>query len=148
MNYVALSYDLRMSTSIGWYAGNMLTGISDLSHMAIKSTIDTGYHDTTKASSVKRLFNELNDEIDYIRSSYNSFHSSEMLDKTLFDLSCDTSNDTAIRARDRAMDSLDNALSNMVKGFFGCTNYISEFNKFESEKKDIISLYAGLSQTV
>lgn len=161
MNYVALSYDLRMSTCIGWYAGNMLTGISDLSHMAIKSTADTGYHDTTKASSVKRLFDELNDEIDYIRSSYNSFHSSEVLDKTLynyynkrremfdlFDLSCDTNNDTAIRARDRAMNNLDNALSNMVKGFLGCTNYISEFNKFESEKKDIISLYAGLSQTV
>lgn len=161
INYISMTYDSEMCRSLSWYATNLERAISPLMNTALKSTKPSEYHDTTKASSVEKLFDEINEEIDFMRSSYDTYHSIEVLDKTLynyynkrkemldlFDLSSDTGNDTAIRARNNAMNNVSNAVSNLAKAFLGCHNYISEINGYEGEKRDIISLYDGLSQTI
>ena len=161
INYISMTYDSEMCRSLTWYATNLERAIAPLMNTALRQSKSLEYHDTTKASTVERLFDEINEEIDFMRSSYDTYHSTEVLDKTLynyynkrkemldlFDLSADTDNDTAKRARDNASDNVKNAISNLAKAFLGCHNYISEINRYEGEKRDIISLYDGLSQTI
>ena len=161
INYITMAYDSQLDRALSWYATNLTKGINVLTDIAVAQKSEGTYHDSTKSSSVKRLFDEINEEIGYMRFSYDMYHSIEVLDKTLynyynkrkemldlFDLSADTNNSAAIRARDKAMKSLDDTLSNIVKAFMGCHNYLTEISKYEDEKSDILSLYAGISSTV
>lgn len=158
VNYFALKYDTYMSRELGWYAGNISSEIDGLSILASRAPKEYDYGDVTKHSYVSMMFSEVNDELDYMRSSYNTHQSLEILDKTLynyynkrkrmldlFDLSSDTGNITAIKFRNKAIDDVPNALSNVARTFMGCQDYLSEISKYEAEKKDLMSLYKGLS---
>lgn len=157
INYASIANDGCLNNSIKTYAFTTNANAALLADVAaISSEID--FKDGTKKSLLKTLFNETNEEIDYNRASYSKYHTVDILNKTLYnyyykrksmldlyDLIEGAQSDTLIRKINDYQSQTEEAVKNASRAFIGCYSHLSEILQYEKEKKDIMTIYAGLS---
>ena len=109
-------------------------------------------------NSEEQLFNEVNEELDYRRASYNPEQSVEIMQKTLYnyydkrkklidlyDL-IDLSDSTYLKRKVSVyQNEIDEAIKNINRSFVGNQIYLEEKIKLEQEKHYLLDIYAQLN---
>ena len=156
INYMALSYDSILSRSISMYAFNINKRTISITDIITKKD-DTNVN-PSKASLIQQLFNEVNEELDYRRESYNPEQSVEIMQKTLYnyydkrkklidlyDL-IDLSDSTYLKRKVSVyQNEIDEAIKNINRSFVGNQIYLEEKIKLEQEKHYLLDIYAQLN---
>jgi hypothetical protein len=157
INYASIANDGCLNYSVKSYAYNIGANASMLAEVAGMSTV-AEFKDATKRELLVKLFNEANEEIDYNRASYSKYHTVDILNKTLYnyydkrksmlelyDLIEGARSDTLIRKINEYQQKTEEAVQNANRAFIGCYSHLSEVLTYEKEKKDLLTIYAGLS---
>lgn len=156
INYMALSYDSIISRSVSMYAFNINKKSITVADIVTKKD-DTAVN-PSKASLIQQLFNEVNEELDYRRASYNPEQSVEIMQKTLYnyydkrknlidlyDL-IDSSDSTYLKRKvSDYQDQVDEAIKDINRAFVGNQIYLTEKSNLEQEKHYLLEIYAQLN---
>ena len=156
INYMAISYDSIISRSVSMYAFNINKKSITVADIVTKKD-DTAVN-PSKASLVQQLFNEVNEELDYRRASYNPEQSVEIMQKTLYnyydkrknlidlyDL-IDSSDSTYLKRKvSDYQDQVNEAIKNINRAFVGNQIYLTEKSNLEQEKHYLLEIYAQLN---
>ena len=115
-------------------------------------------HNSSKASLVQQLFNEVNEELDYRRASYNPEQSVEIMQKTLYnyydkrknliDLYDLIDSSDSIYLKRKVSDyqyQVDEAIKDINRAFVGNQIYLTEKSNLEQEKHYLLEIYAQLN---
>ena len=113
---------------------------------------------SSKASLVQQLFNEVNEELDYRRASYNPEQSVEIMQKTLYnyydkrknliDLYDLIDSSDSIYLKRKVSDyqyQVDEAIKDINRAFVGNQIYLTEKSNLEQEKHYLLEIYAQLN---
>lgn len=156
INYMAISYDSIISRSVSMYAFNINKKSITVADIVTKKD-DTAVN-PSKASLVQQLFNEVNEELDYRRASYNPEQSVEIMQKTLYnyydkrknlidlyDL-IDSSDSTYLKRKvSDYQDQVNEAIKDINRAFVGNQIYLTEKSNLEQEKHYLLEIYAQLN---
>ena len=156
INYVALSYDSILNRSITMYAYGINKKAINLSKItSLNNDITT---DKTKIPMIKRLYSEVNDEINYRSQSYDTQQSIEIMQKTLYnyynrrsdlitmyDMYDGDENFSLINRLQEYQYKADKAIENIARIFAGNQYYVSEITNLEQEKRDLMQNYIKLN---
>lgn len=156
INYMAISYDSIISRSVSMYAFNINKKSITVADIVTKKD-DTAVN-PSKASLIQQLFNEVNEELDYRRASYNSEQSVEIMQKTLYnyydkrknlidlyDL-INSSDSTYLKRKvSDYQDQVDEAIKDINRAFVGNQIYLTEKSNLEQEKHYLLEIYAQLN---
>ena len=82
INYLAIMYDARLNRSVSIHAFDTNDKAISLSDIIYSN--DNSKGNTSQYSLVKKLYDEVNDEIDYRSTSYDNQQSIEIMKKTLY----------------------------------------------------------------
>ena len=156
INYMSLSYDSIVNRSISMYSFNINKKAINISDIVTKQD-DTNIN-PSKSYLIQQLFDEINNEIDYRRSSYNPEQSVEIMQKTLYnyydkrkklidlyDL-IDSSDSVYLKRKvEDYQNQIDEAIKDINKAFVGNQIYLAEKEKLEQEKHYLLNIYAQLN---
>ena len=154
INYLAISYDSILNRSVNMYTFSANEQAIDISDVIIAS--DNSTSDSSKSSLIKKLFNEINEEIDSRKCSYNEQQSVEIMSKTLYnyyskrnelielyDLFSNNNESVFIGRKIQSYQKqVDNAITNVNRSFVGNQYFLSEVAKLEREKYFLKNIYA------
>ena len=156
INYMAISYDSIISRSVSMYAFNINKKSITVADIVTKKD-DTAVN-PSKASLVQQLFNEVNEELDYRRASYNPEQSVEIMQKTLYnyydkrknliDLYDLIDSSDSIYLKRKVSDyqyQVDEAIKDINRAFVGNQIYLTEKSNLEQEKHYLLEIYAQLN---
>lgn len=156
INYMAISYDSIISRSVSMYAFNINKKSITVADIVTKKD-DTAVN-PSKVSLIQQLFNEVNEELDYRRASYNPEQSVEIMQKTLYnyydkrknlidlyDL-IDSSDSTYLKRKvSDYQDQVNEAIKDINRAFVGNQIYLTEKSNLEQEKHYLLEIYAQLN---
>lgn len=154
INYLALAYDSILNRSINMYAFSANEQAIDVSDVIIVS--DGSSTDSSKSSLIEKMFNEVNEEIDARKSSYNKQQSVEIMKKTLYnyyskrkelielyDLFANNNESIFIGRKVQSYQTqIDDAIININRNLVGNQYFLSEIVKLENEKHFLKNIYA------
>ena len=154
INYLALSYDSILSRSAKMYAFSANEQVIDVADVLTVS--DNSSTDSSKSSLVQKLFGEVNQDLEYRKSSYDEQQSVEIMQKTLYnyyskrqelidiyDMFSQNSDSIFIGQRIQTYQSqIDDAVANINRSFVGNQYFLSEMVKMEREKYFLKNIYA------
>ena len=156
INYMAISYDSIISRSVSMYAFNINKKSINVADIVTKK--DDTTVNSSKASLVQQLFNEVNEELDYRRASYNPEQSVEIMQKTLYnyydkrknliDLYDLIDSSDSIYLKRKVSDyqyQVDEAIKDINRAFVGNQIYLTEKSNLEQEKHYLLEIYAQLN---
>lgn len=157
INYLALSYDSSLNRSISMYSFSANEQVIDIADTLIAS--DDSSTDSSKASLIQKMFDEVNEEIDYRKYSYNEQQSIEIMKKTLYnyyskrqelielyDLFNQNNESIFIGRKIQSYrEQIDDAIININKSFVGNQYFLSEIVKLEREKHFLKNIYASFN---
>lgn len=156
INYMAISYDSIISRSVSMYAFNINKKSITVADIVTKK--DDTTVNSSKASLVRQLFNEVNEELDYRRASYNPEQSVEIMQKTLYnyydkrknliDLYDLIDSSDSIYLKRKVSDyqyQVDEAIKDINRAFVGNQIYLTEKSNLEQEKHYLLEIYAQLN---
>lgn len=156
INYMAISYDSIISRSVSMYAFNINKKSITVADIVTKK--DDTTVNSSKASLVQQLFNEVNEELDYRRASYNPEQSVEIMQKTLYnyydkrknliDLYDLIDSSDSIYLKRKVSDyqyQVDEAIKDINRAFVGNQIYLTEKSNLEQEKHYLLEIYAQLN---
>ena len=157
INYLGISYDSILSRSISMYAFGTNEKVIDIADIIVKK--DNSSTNPAKASLVKRLFDEVNEEIQYRKGSCREQQSVEIMQKTLYnyynkrqeiielyDLFSENPNSVLIGNKiQKYKHNLDNAVTNINRTFAGNQYFLSEISNLEQEKYFLMNIYASFN---
>lgn len=156
INYMAISYDSIISRSVSMYAFNINKKSITVADIVTKK--DDTTVNSSKASLVQQLFNEVNEELDYRRASYNPEQSVEIMQKTLYnyydkrknliDLYDLIDSSESIYLKRKVSDyqyQVDEAIKDINRAFVGNQIYLTEKSNLEQEKHYLLEIYAQLN---
>ena len=157
INYLALSYDSVLNRSVNMYAFSANEQAINIADVVITS--DDSSTDSSKSSFITKLFNEINEEINYREKSYIEQQSVEIMQKTLYnyynkrqeiinlyDLFNENKNSIFIGNRAQTYKKqVDDAITNINKMFAGNQCHMSEIAKLEREKHFLMNIYANFN---
>ena len=120
---------------------------------------DNSSTDSSKASLIQKMFDEVNEEIDYRKYSYNEQQSIEIMEKTLYnyyskrqelielyDLFNQNNESIFIGRKIQSYrEQIDDAIININKSFVGNQYFLSEIVKLEREKHFLKNIYASFN---
>lgn len=156
INYMTISYDSIISRSVSMYAFNINKKSITVADIVTKKD-DTAVN-PSKTSLVQQLFNEVNEELDYRRASYNPEQSVEIMQKTLYnyydkrknlidlyDL-IDSSDSTYLKRKvSDYQDQVNEAIKDINRAFVGNQIYLTKKSNLEQEKHYLLEIYAQLN---
>ena len=154
INYLALSYDSTLNRSVKMYAfsANQQTiNIAD-----VVSSSDNSSTTSSKSSLIQKMFEEVNDELECRKGSYDGQQSVEIMKKTLYnyyskrqeiidlyDLFYVYKESVFIGKRVQSYtEHVNNAITNINRTFVGNQYFLSEMAKLEREKHFLMNIYA------
>lgn len=157
INYLALSYDSVLNRSVSMYtfgANEQTINIAD-----IVLSFDNSIADSSKETLIKKMFEEVNEDINYRQTIYNEQQSVEIMEKTLYnyyskrqemielyDLMSSNQNSIFIGQRiQNYQKQLDDAIANVNRSFVGNKYFLSEIVKLEREKHFLKNIYASFN---
>lgn len=157
INYVAIAFDSMVSRSTIVYGNEISKGTVRLSDILFQR--DYNCVSPSKMSTIKRLFNEVNDEIVYRKEAYNAQQNIEIMKKTLYnyynkrseiltlyDLFSGSKNSIMIgRNIQRKQAHMRHAVEEVNRAYFGNKYYLDEITKLEQEKYYLRDIYAGFN---
>ena len=156
INYMAISYDSILCRSISMYAFNINKKAIDISNIIDKQ--DDVNVNPTKSSLVLKLFDDINEEINYRRSNYNPEQSVEIMQKTLYnyyekrknliDLYDLIDSSDSMYLKRKVTDyqkQVNDSIKEINKSFIGNQIYLQEKEKLEQEKHYLLNIYAQLN---
>lgn len=154
INYLALSYDSTLNRSVNMYAFSANEQAIDVADVIIAS--DNSSANSSKASLINKMFNEVNEDINARKYSYDEKQSVEIMKKTLYnyynkrqelidiyDLFSDNNESVFIGKRIQSYQKqIDDAITNINRSFVGNQYFLSEIVKLEREKHFLKNIYA------
>ena len=157
IGYLALSYDSILNRSVNMYAFSANEQVIDIADVIIAS--DNSSANPSKASLVQKIFNEINEEMEYRKSSYDEQQSIEIMQKTLYnyynkrqellglyDLHSDNKESIFIGKKiQEYKKQLDDAVKNINRAFVGNQYFLSETVNLEREKYFLKNIYASFN---
>lgn len=157
INYLALSYDSMLNRSINTYVFSANKQVINISDVIIAS--DNSSTNPSKESLIRKIFDEVNEEIDYRKSAYNEQQSIEIMEKTLYnyynkrqelielyDLFSDNNESIFIGTKVQSYKKeVDDAITNINRAFVGNQYFLSEIAKLEREKHFLMNIYASFN---
>lgn len=156
INYMTISYDSIISRSVSMYAFNINKKSITVADIVTKKD-DTAVN-PSKVSLIQQLFNEVNEELDYRRASYNPEQSVEIMQKTLYnyydkrknliDLYDLIDSSDSIYLKRKVSDyqyQVDEAIKDINRAFVGNQIYLTEKSNLEQEKHYLLEIYAQLN---
>ena len=156
INYMSLSYDSIVNRSISMYSFNINKKAINISDIITKQD-DTNIN-PSKSYLIQQLFDEINNEIDYRRSSYNPEQSVEIMQKTLYnyyvkrkdlidfyDLINVSESIYLKRKLCTYRDEVNESIKEVNRAFIGNQIYLEEKQKLEEEKYYLLNIYANLN---
>ena len=157
INYVAVSSDALFNKSTSSYAYTVNAACSDLAEIIQAATHDD-YSNASKLNTVKKLFLDVNNELDYRVSAYQQYQTVEILEKTLynyyykrqelFDLyGLITGGGSVFLGNEiiKKQSELEQAIQNCNRAYVGNSSHIQELKKLEEEKYYLLNIYGQLS---
>lgn len=157
IGYLALSNDSALSRSVSMYCFSINEQVIDISDIINVSDESSG--NKTNENLIKKMFNDINKEIEYRKVSYNSQQSIEIMQKTLYNyynkrqelidlynLFSDNKDSFFIGKNIQSYKlELDNAIVNVNKAFAGNQYFLSEIVKLEQDKYLLKNIYDTFS---
>lgn len=157
INYVAVAYDNLVGRSTIVYGYTINKGVMRLNDILLQR--DANCVNPSKMADIKHLFNEVNDEILYRKSSYDAQQSVEIMNKTLYnyyykrselltlyDLFSTSKDSIMFGTRvSRKQADMRHAIEEVTKTYLGNQYYIDEITKLEQEKFFLREIYAGFN---
>ena len=157
VNYLAIMYDARLNRSVSIHAFD--TNDKAITLSDIISSSDDSKGNTSQYSLVKKLYDEVNDEIDYRSASYDNQQSIEIMKKTLYnyyskrqelmnlyDLFSDNPESIFIGNKiGEYKTSMDDAVKSINSTFIGHQFHLGEISNLEEEKYHLMNIYASFS---
>lgn len=154
INYLALTCDSELNRSVNMYVFSVNGKAIDIADIVITS--DTSSSDSSKSNLIQKMFNEVNDAINYRNTSYDTQQSVEIMQKTLYnyydkrqeiielyDLFNENQESIFIGSKiQNYTTQFDDVISNINKTFVGNQYYLSEMVKLEHEKHFLKNIYA------
>ena len=157
INYLALMYDARLNRSVSIHAFD--TNDKAISIFDIINSKDDSTGNTSQYSLIKKLYDEVNDEIDYRNSCYGNQQSVEIMEKTLYNyyskrqeiielynLFSDNPNSIFIGTKIGEYKTImDDTVKNINSTFIGHQFHLGEISNLEQEKYHLMNIYDSFS---
>lgn len=157
INYLSISYDSLLSRSVSMYAFGVNKKAIDMANVVTK--LEDSSTNPSKASLIKKLFEEVNEEIEYRKASYREQQSVEIMQKTLYnyyierqkiialyDIFSENQESVFIGSKiEKCKKHLDNAVTNINRTFVGNQHFLSEVASLEQEKHFLMNIYASFN---
>ena len=157
INYLALSYDSTLNRSVKMYTFSANAQAIDIADVLIDS--DNSSVDSSNVELIQKIFEEVNQELNYRKYSYNEQQSVEIMQKTLYnyyskrqelislyDLFNQNRESVFIGKRIQIyQNQLDDAITNINRSFVGNQYYLSEMVKMEREKYFLKNIYSSFN---
>lgn len=154
INYLALSNDAMLNRSVNIHAFSANRQVIDIANVITSS--DESSTDSSKASFIQKMFNEINDELKYRKNSNNEQQNVEVMKKTLYnyynrrqeiidlyDLFNENKESIFIGSKIQSFSKqVEDAISNINRVFVGNQHFLSEMAKLEREKHLLMNIYA------
>lgn len=157
INYLALSYDSALNRSVNMYAFSANEQAIDIADVIIAS--DNSSTNPSKATLIQKMFNDINEEIDYRKQSYDEQQSIEIMEKTLYnyyskrqelidlyDLFGENNESVFVGKKVQEYKKyIDDAITNVNRSFVGNQYFLSEIAKLERDKYFLKNIYASFN---
>lgn len=157
INYVAVAYDAIVGRSTIVYGNDIKAATSRLSDILFHR--DDNCISPAKMLTIKRLFNEVNDEIIYRKDAYTAQQNVEIMQKTLYnyyynrgelmdlyELFSESKNSIMIGTKiQRKQAHMRHVIEEIARTYFGNKYYINEISKLEEEKHYLRDIYANFN---
>ena len=156
INYLSIYYDSMINKSVSSHAISVNKKIIDIVDIIDKS--DNTNVNPTKVSLIKKIYDEVNDEIKYRDSSYNPEQNIEIMQKTLYnyyvkrkdlidfyDLINASESIYLKRKLCTYRDEVNESIKEVNRAFIGNQIYLEEKQKLEEEKYYLLNIYANLN---
>jgi hypothetical protein len=154
INYLALSCDSTLNRSVSMYAFSANQQAIDIADVVTSS--DSSSTSSSKSHLIQNMFEEVNNEIDYRKGSYDDQQSVEIMQKTLYnyynkrqeiidlyDLFNENKESVFIGNRISSYsEQVNDAVANVNRTFVGNQYFLSEMAKLELEKHFLMNIYA------
>lgn len=155
INYLSIMYDARVNRSVSLYAFGANDKAITLSEVVDNDT--TEIYDRSRSATIKKLFDEVNDEISYRENVYDNQQNIDIMEKTLYNYynkrqelltlyDLFNENSESIFTGDKivkAQEEMDNIIKNLNASFIGHQYHLKEITDLESEKYHLMNIYAG-----
>lgn len=153
INYLALSFDSILNRSVSMYAFSVNEKAIDIADVITKT--DNSNTDQSKAELIKSLFTDINNDIEYRKTTYKEQQSVEIMQKTLYnyydkrkniidlyDIFGSNPESIFIGKKIQSYKSkVDESITNVNRTFAGNQHYLSEISKMEQEKHFLMNIY-------
>lgn len=157
INYLALSNDSILNKSINMYAFSANRQAIDIA--SIVQSKDNSFIDSSKEDFIKKMFNEINESINFRKDSYNEQQNVEIIKKTLYnyynkrqeiidlyDLYSSNRDSSFFESKIETYDKqVNEAITNVNKVLVGNQYFLSEMAKLEREKHLLMNIYATVN---
>lgn len=157
INYLALMYDARLNRSVSIHAFD--TNDKAITMSDIINSEDNSTGNTSQYSLVKKLYDEVNEEIDYRSATYDNQQSVEIMKKTLYnyyskrqelielyDLFSDNPGSVFVGNKiGEYRLSMDDTVKNINSTFIGHQFHLGEIANLEEEKYHLMNIYDSFS---
>ena len=157
INYLAIMYDARLNRSVSIHAFDTNDKAISLSDIIYSN--DNSKGNASQYSLVKKLYDEVNDEIDYRSASYDNQQSIEIMKKTLYnyyskrqeimdlyDLFNDNPESVFIGNKiGEYKTAMNDAVKSINSTFIGHQFHLGEISNLEEEKYHLMNIYASFS---
>lgn len=157
INYLALSYDSVLNRSVSMYTFSANEQMIDVADIVL--SFDDSSADSSKEKLIKKMFTEINQDIEDRQTVYNNQQSVEIMEKTLYnyyskrqemielyDLMNISQNSIFIGQRiQNYQKQLDDAVTNINRSFVGNQYFLSEIVKLEREKHFLKNIYSSFN---
>ena len=154
INYLAISNDSILNRSVSLYAYDVNEKVIDLTEIVMKN--DPAVVNKEQADLVKKLYEEVNREIQNRKTGYNEEQNLDIMTKSLYNYYdkrkgineiysiLDTSQGSAFITKKTKdyKDKLNEAITDINKSLAGNAYYISELTDLEQEKAHLMNIYA------
>lgn len=154
INYLAISNDSILNRSVSLYAYEVNEKVIDLTEIVMKN--DPAVANKEQADLVKKLYEEVNREIQNRKTGYNEEQNLDIMTKSLYNYYdkrkgineiysiLDTSQGSAFITKKTKdyRDKLNEAITDINKSLAGNAYYISELTDLEQEKAHLMNIYA------
>ena len=157
INYLALSNDSVLNKSINMHTFLINRKAIDIANVI--STPDKLSADSSKESVIQKLFNEVNDDLNFREVSFNEQQSIEIMEKTLYnyynkrqelielyDLFSDNKDSTLFANKvESYTEQINEAIANVNRALAGNQHFLTEIAKLEREKHLLMNIYATVN---